>query len=83
MFHYETSPGKQAENIWKYLGHEKKTLPGAALAACHMLITNSKEQNGSRMCSKLPNHSIKMLIEAAVGWKSDTLAADMYIAQST
>lgn len=41
------SQGKKAENIWDYLAQEKKTLPGAVLAARHVLITNSEEQNGS------------------------------------
>lgn len=43
----KTSPGKQAENIGEYLAKERKTLPGAALASRHALITNSEEQNGS------------------------------------
>lgn len=74
----KASPGTEAEKIWEYLAKEGKTLPGAVLATRHMLITNSKEQNGSwtrANCSRdelqaicqRTKHSIKMLIEAAVG----------------
>lgn len=74
----KTSPETQAEKIWEYLAKERKTLPGAVLATRHVLITNSEEQNGSwtrssssrdelqAICQRT-KHSIKMLIEAAVG----------------